>query len=124
MSPSPLERLKQIRDECEFLSRAIGAADLASFLESGVLLRAAERSFTITGEAVKAVPEEIRQQAPDVKWREAWKMRDFLSHVYFHVNATILWETVRDDVPPLLDGVSALIDRLGPENINASDQQT
>ena len=131
MSPSPADRLRHIRDECAFLLRVVAPEPADSFAADETLTRAAERSFSIIGEAVKALPETVRDAAPETEWRQIARMRDFLSHVYFHVLPSVLWNTVQNDVPPLIAVVDRLIkqfDRpeapVGERPDEASDPET
>ncbi|HZF50264.1 MAG TPA: HepT-like ribonuclease domain-containing protein [Polyangiaceae bacterium] len=46
---------------------------------------AVQRNLFVLGEAVKCVPDEIRQRHPEVAWRKIAGLRDFLAHVYFAI---------------------------------------
>jgi len=58
-------------------------------------------ALEIVGEAAKQVPASVRQEYPDIPWRDIAGMRDRLIHGYFSVNLERLWNTVRDDLPDL-----------------------
>jgi uncharacterized protein with HEPN domain len=58
------------------------------------------RAFEILGEASKLVPSDMQARYPDVAWRDMARMRDKLIHAYFGVDAAVVWETIRTDVPP------------------------
>ncbi|WNF16928.1 HepT-like ribonuclease domain-containing protein [Microcystis aeruginosa] len=51
------------------------------------------------GEAVKKIPENIRQQHPQVTWKDIAKMRDKVTHQYFSVKLDVVWDTVKQDLP-------------------------
>ena len=38
---------------------------------------------------------------PEIPWRIAYEMRNALSHGYFTVDHTIVWQTVQNDLRPL-----------------------
>lgn len=59
------------------------------------------RSLEIIGEAVKKIPEDVRQQYPKVPWKEIAGMRDKLIHDYFGVDLGIVWETIANDLNDL-----------------------
>ena len=59
------------------------------------------RSFEVIGEAVKNLPEEIRDTYPDIPWKKMSGMRDKLIHEYFGVSLPILWQTVKNRIPEL-----------------------
>jgi uncharacterized protein with HEPN domain len=58
-------------------------------------------ALEIVGEAAKQVPASVREEFPDIPWRDIAGMRDRLIHGYFSVNLERLWNTVRDDLPDL-----------------------
>ena len=114
MSPSPVDRLKHIRDECELLIRHVLPLSEADFLSAPLTPRAAERCIEIIGEASKHLPQEVRGRMPDVEWTKAARMRDRLAHHYFATLSVLVFETVRQRIEPLHAEVSRLIDELEP----------
>lgn len=58
-------------------------------------------ALEIIGEAAKGVPASVRDDYPDVPWRDIAGMRDRLIHGYFSVNLERLWNTVQQDLPHL-----------------------
>lgn len=73
-------------------------------LSSDEMLRfALVKLVEIVGEAAKQVTEDTRERYPRVAWAEAARMRDRLVHHYFDINLDILWSTVTEDLPALLE---------------------
>ncbi|PKL65810.1 MAG: DUF86 domain-containing protein [Methanomicrobiales archaeon HGW-Methanomicrobiales-3] len=58
-------------------------------------------ALEIIGEAAKQVPVSVRDEYPDIPWRDIAGMRDRLIHGYFSVNLERLWNTVLEDLPRL-----------------------
>ena len=102
MPKSPLERLRHIRDECAYLTKRTDGLTQDEFLASEDLKRAFVRSLEIIGEATKQVPQQFREEHPDLPWRLMAGMRDRLIHDYGGVDYEIVWQTITDDVPNLL----------------------
>ena len=69
-------------------------------------------NFVVLGEAIKKLPSEIIDRTPGVPWREFAGMRDKMVHGYFSVSTSILWETIRNDLPPLASAVKKLLSEL------------
>jgi uncharacterized protein with HEPN domain len=60
------------------------------------------RNIELIGEAAKNLPDDVRSKMPDIEWRKIAGMRDWLSHVYFHVDPDIVWDVVEMKIPQLL----------------------
>jgi uncharacterized protein with HEPN domain len=73
-------------------------------LDSDELLRLAlTKLVEIVGEAAKQISDRTRDKYPDVPWSAAARMRDRLVHHYFDINLDVLWSTVTQDLPALLE---------------------
>jgi uncharacterized protein with HEPN domain len=70
---------------------------------------AVERQLLIAGEAAKAVPAELRELAPDVNWRGLARLRDFLAHAYYAVDADELWNICTAHAPADLERLRVLL---------------
>ena len=60
------------------------------------------RLLEIVGEAAGRVPTKERARYPDIPWPEIVGLRNRLIHGYDSVDFDILWQIVRDDLPPLI----------------------
>jgi uncharacterized protein with HEPN domain len=56
----------------------------------------------IIGEAASQVSDETRRELTQLPWREMIDMRHRMVHAYYDINLEILWRTVRNDLPPLI----------------------
>ena len=98
----------RIRHMIEAGEKAVGFAAERSRtdLDSDEMLRfALVKLVEIVGEAAKQVSDETRGRHPAVAWAEASRMRDRLVHHYFDINLDILWSTVTEDLPRLLEAL-------------------
>ena len=59
------------------------------------------RNLVTIGESIRWIPESILLEHPGVPWRTMRGVRNVVVHEYFGVDETILWDTVRHDLPPL-----------------------
>ena len=71
-----------------------------------------ERVMEVLGEAVKRLPEELKQRYPQVPWRLVAGMRDKISHGYDAVDYQTLWDAVQNDLPLLLTTVEQMLREL------------
>jgi uncharacterized protein with HEPN domain len=111
MQPSTRERLEHILDEARFLPDNSRDVDWDSFVSDEVLKRAFVRSIEIMGEAVKQIPDSVRQQHLGVDWRAIAGMRDRLIHAYYGVNYRVVWDSVTNKVPALVESIELLLMR-------------
>jgi uncharacterized protein with HEPN domain len=67
------------------------------------------RSIEIIGEAVKKLPDEVRDNYPDFEWKSMAGMRDKLIHDYFGVDYDIVWDVVTNKIPALKEKIQKII---------------
>ena len=68
------------------------------------------------GEGVKRVDERTHQQLlplrPEIPWKAVKGMRDHIAHGYFDINTDLVWDVVKNDLPPLRSAIEYFIDNL------------
>jgi len=69
MSFEPLEYLRHIVAEADYLAEQTLSISKEAFLKNETLRRAFVRSLEVIGEAAKKLPDEFRAQYPQVEWR-------------------------------------------------------
>ncbi len=79
------------------------------FVHDDLHFDAVVRNLEIIGEAVKNLTEEIQQKHPDVKCRKIAGFRDIVAHNYFGVSDEIVWDVVEQEIPTLLEQVTAIL---------------
>lgn len=92
--------LQAIDNVLEYTNNAI----LDSYLLDRKTQDAVVRNLEVIGEASNNIVKHHAAFAnahPDVPWRFAYEMRNALSHGYFTIDHTIVWQTIQNDLPPL-----------------------
>ncbi len=73
------------------------------------LTLAVVKDVEIIGGAAYRVAEDTRRNLPEIPWDDIVGMRHRLVHAYFDINLDILWKTVQEDLPPLVQILSAAL---------------
>ena len=68
-------------------------------------------NLLVLGEATKCLPDTVLAEMPGVDWSGVAGLRDIIAHHYFGVDQALVWDIVRQYVPPLLDIARAYWER-------------
>ena len=95
--------LTHIRDALQQIATYTDGLDYPGFLVNRMAQDAVIRQFEIVGEATKNLSDAFRERHPAMPWKDLAGFRDKLIHQYFGVDLAMVWQSVVDDVPMLLD---------------------
>ena len=110
----PLDKADQIRLR-HMLDAAVEARSFAAarsvddLLADRILLLALVKSIEIIGEAASRMGPATRARHPEIPWTDIVGMRNRLIHAYFDIDALRVWDTVTDDLPPLISALTAIL---------------
>ena len=104
-----LTYLEHIKDSTGKIRSYTAHLSEASFQNSTLVQDAVVRQFEIIGEATKRLSKDIRQEYPDIPWKDMAGMRDVLIHDYINVEIDIVWKTVVDYIPILDEKIQKII---------------
>ena len=68
-----------------------------------ILVLALIKCVEIIGEAANKVSDECRQDLPTIPWADIVAMRHRLIQGYFDINLDIVWKTVTQELPGLIE---------------------
>lgn len=83
---------------------------LDDFVANDLVLDAVLRNFTIIGEATRHVPSDVTATYSDIPWRLMQDMRNVVVHDYPNVHITVVWDTIQNDLPSLVEPLRKLLD--------------
>ena len=88
----------------------LGEMDREEFGCDRVLQLALTRLMEIVGEAANRVSQATRQKYPEIHWPQIIGMRNRLIHGCDVIDYDLLWNTVTDDLPPLITALKDIIE--------------
>ena len=106
-------RIQDILESIEGIQNYVSGMSLDDFLRDQRTIDAVVRRFTIIGEAASHVPDVICKKSPEVPWIDMRAMRNFVVHEYFGVSDIIVWNTVQDDLPSVVEPLERLFSSEG-----------
>ena len=101
--------LSDIMDSSNAIQEFVKGLSFEEFCKDRKTYSAVIREFEIIGEAVGKLSDEVKQKHPDVEWQDIKDFRNLLTHEYFGIDLEIVWKTVKDDLPALIEAVRAIL---------------
>ncbi len=96
---NPMFFLKDIELSISKILKYTKDLSFETFNKDEKTIDAVERNFEIIGEAVKNLPDEIKNEHPNVPFKQIAGMRDKLIHDYFGVDYEIVYKTIKNKLP-------------------------
>lgn len=92
--------LKLILNSIVKIQKYVRNFDFSDFKKDEKTQSAVLMQFQIIGELSKKINKETKQDI-DLPWKEIAGFRDIISHDYFSIDVSFVWETVSQDIPKL-----------------------
>ena len=104
-----VDYLKDILDSIEIIENHVEGVTRSEFFDSITIQDVVVRRFTIIGEVVKRIPDEIRNEYDDIPWRRIAGMRDIIVHDYGNIDLDSTWRTIQNQIPKFKYEVKKII---------------
>jgi len=101
--------LQDVLDAAESISNFTAGLNYEAFESTDLVLSAVTQKFEVIGEAMKQASRYFPgslDSIPDAS--PAINMRDRLAHGYFYIVPSILWDTMQNDLPRLVQQVERM----------------
>ncbi|MCB0188085.1 MAG: DUF86 domain-containing protein [Caldilineaceae bacterium] len=105
----PRERILDILETIAEIQQFVADIDFEAFQDDRKTLKAVMADFAIIGEAAGQIPSELTSQHTKIPWAVMRAMRNRMGNVYFAVSPQILWDTIHQDLPPLIEPLQQLL---------------
>lgn len=101
--------LKDILAALESIEKFVAGMDVETFEADDKTTSAVMRKLEMIGEAVKQVPDEIREKHSEVPWKEMADMRDKLIRFYFGVDYHLVWRAITERLPRVKENIRKIL---------------
>jgi uncharacterized protein with HEPN domain len=108
--PDDKARLKHMLDAALDARNFLGETTFEALQSDRKLGNAIVRSLEIIGEAAANVTKTAQAKYPEIEWPVIIGMRNRLIHAYFDINYHIVWQTVKENLPPLIKQLQSIIE--------------
>ena len=109
---SARERILDILDTIDEVQQFVADMTFSQFQADPKTLKAVMADFAILGGTAGHVPDELTSQYSTVPWVVMRAMRNRMVHVYFSVSPQILWDTIHNDLPSLIEPLQRLLSEI------------
>jgi uncharacterized protein with HEPN domain len=104
-----LNRLRHMKDAAEEVLDFMLGKTKEDLAQERMLTLAVVKDLEIIGEAASKISVECRNRHPTLPWQEMIGMRNRLVHAYYGINLYIIWETVQNNLSPLIQQLEKAI---------------
>lgn len=107
LRPTPL-RLADIIAAAQECAEFVAGMEYADFAADPKTASAVIWQLCVLGEAANQVSPATRRDGGEIPWRRIVDMRNKLIHDYYDIKLEDVWDTVQDDLPPLIASIQRL----------------
>ena len=104
-----LSRLHHMQDAAREAIDFISGKTRTDLDNNRMLVLAIVKDLEIIGEAAGRISAECRARHPEIPWSVMIGMRNRLTHAYFSIDLDIVWDTVTNNLAPLVDQLERVI---------------
>ena len=103
-------RIRHILDTIAKIRVYTADMSLETFSANNLVVDAVLRNFMVIGEATGHIPIHVTTAYPQIPWRLMQDMRNVVVHDYPNVSLQVVWETIQNDLPLLLEPLRHLLE--------------
>ncbi|HEY8214873.1 MAG TPA: DUF86 domain-containing protein [Methylocystis sp.] len=103
--------LEHILDSIAAIETYVSGGEQA-FISERMIQDAVIRNFEIIGEAASRIAPDVRAETP-IPWKRIIAFRNRLIHAYWGVDLVLVWDVIRNELPPLKSEVERLLREVG-----------
>jgi uncharacterized protein with HEPN domain len=109
MSDPDIIRVHHMLDAAQEALSFVGDKSRQELDANRMLTLSLVKSIEIVGEAASRVSSAFRETHQEIPWMVIVTMRNRLIHAYFDVDLDRVWDTIIDDLPPLIHKLKMIL---------------
>ena len=102
-------RMRHMLDAAKEAASFVQGKQRSDLQSNRMLVLSVVRLIEVIGEAASQVTKEFQQAHSEIPWPLIVGMRNRLIHAYFDIDLDRVWDTVNDDLPPLMLQLEQLV---------------
>jgi uncharacterized protein with HEPN domain len=107
--------LRQIVEVCDKAVEFRNSMTSEEFRDDWRKQMLGERLVEVLGEAVKRLPDDLRNRHPQLPWEKIAGTRDYIAHGYDSVDYDVIWGVLADEIVKLKASVLAILAKEFPK---------
>jgi uncharacterized protein with HEPN domain len=107
--------LRQIAEVCDKAVELRNATTWEEFRSDWRKQMLGERLVEVLGEAVKRLPDDLRDRHPQLPWQKIASTRNYIAHGYDSVDYEVIWGVLDIEAGKLKESVLAILAKEFPE---------
>jgi uncharacterized protein with HEPN domain len=109
MSKDDLVRVRHMLDAAREAQSFLGGRSREALKQDRLLTLSLVRLVEVIGEAASQTSKDFQRGHPEIPWAVIVAMRNRLIHAYFDVDTDRVWDTVVEDLPPLVRALEHIL---------------
>lgn len=102
-------RMWHILDAAEEALSFVKNKGRSDFDADRMLVLSIVKLVEMIGETASKVTKESRDNHPEIPWSSIVAMKNRLIHVYYDIDLDRVWDTITDDLPPLVAALKKIV---------------
>jgi uncharacterized protein with HEPN domain len=105
-------RLQHIYDAILEIEAYLVNKEFSDFIENSMMRFACIKQMEIIGGAGNHISDETKSKFTSIEWTQIVGMRNVFVHEYFGIDATLVWEIIKNDIPDLKEKIKQILDSI------------
>lgn len=107
--PDDIARVHHMLESSIEATEFLGEIVFKDFQKNRMLGNAIVRSLEVVGEAASQISQNFKDEHPEIEWKVIVGMRNRLIHAYFDIDYWVVWQTIHQDLPPVIENLKKIL---------------